>query len=119
MVKKAAKKKSQRKKSAKKKRASFGKQPLNLLEQAIASLQASERPFYEGMSALKLAKREAGKILDNANFYHHAARALGIIAKKECQVGWVDKRPCFEQDEHRSKWCEPCYALHVINGGTP
>lgn len=119
MVKKVAKKKLPRKKVVKKKRASAGKCSLNLMEQAIASLEASEGPFYEGMETLKLARREAKNILDNANFYHHAARAIGILAKRKCQIGWVDKRPCFEQDEHKSKWCEPCWALHIINGGTP
>jgi len=89
------------------------------LHQAIMALEKSEAPFYQGMQSLRDAERELKTILANVNFYHHAARALGTIAVRDCHFKDAKRTVCSEHTEDRTQWCEPCYALHVISGGTP
>ena len=92
----------------------------NSLQQALAELQSSETPLYKGMQLLKNAQKDVESILNNANFYHHAARALGTIAMRPCHfVELIEGKVCSDHSEDKSEWCEPCYALHVISGGTP
>lgn len=89
------------------------------LTQALAALQKSEAPFYEGIELLKLAKKQCGELLANRNRYAHASRALNIIAGAGCQFQKTKRKACALRDVAITTWCWPCYAKHVIEGGAP
>lgn len=95
------------------------------LTQALAALQKSEAPFYEGIELLKLAKKQCGELLANRNRHAHAMRALNIMAASRCEVSptGIGHKTCNEAieagDLAKNERCWPCYARHVLAGGAP
>lgn len=97
----------------------------DLLTQALESFEQIEGRFYEGIRALKMARKQCGELLANANRHAHAMRALNTIAASPCEIGWgaTGHKNCNAAlaagDLPENERCWPCYAKHVLDGGTP
>lgn len=99
-----------------------------VLDHAIRKSQESERPFYESQELLKQAAKDLGPLLANRMQYINAKRGLKIIAAQPCETDWRTyadpSQPWTCEDAvaampQAAKRCWPCYARHVLNGGTP
>lgn len=97
------------------------------LDNAISLLEDSEAPFYEAVQLAKQAANDLKPLLANRMQYITAKRALRIIAAQPCEgaefipsSGVEDCNAailaCAITVEQR---CWPCYARHVLAGGTP
>ncbi len=95
---------------------------LTELDDAIARLAAAETPFRETKQSLKAAQRKLAGFLRDWSFYHHCARAIGMIADQPCHRNPKNnpsRRNCIESKRAVSDWCPSCLARHVKQGGTP
>lgn len=98
------------------------------LDQALRRLEESEAPFYDGVRLVKQAAGDLRQLLASRVQYMNAKRALKVMAAQPCETDWRTyadpSRPWTCEDAvaampQAAKRCWPCYARHVINGGTP
>ena len=95
------------------------------LDQALRRLEESEAPFYDGVRLVKQAAGELRQLLAGRVQYMNAKRALKVMAAQPCESG--DAQPIYTDCESaiaadymdEAGRCWPCYARHVLNGGTP
>ena len=98
-----------------------------LLDRAIRKAEESEVPFYESVQLMKQAAGELRPLLQERNRYFTAVRAMNRIAQEPCESGDFIRHAGVEDCNAAVLTCElpedgrcwPCYARHVLTGGTP
>lgn len=92
----------------------------NAITAALAQLEANEAAIQAARQELKTVQRQLAPLLADVERYPHAMRALNTIAMGGCERQKAAHTDCLQRDAaDRSTWCWPCYAKHVVNGGTP
>jgi hypothetical protein len=99
------------------------------LRLALLRLEQAGEPLREAIVTIKQSSKDLDNLLAHRNFFAHTTRALRTIAAEACENGeiWPSHKDCgaaivageFTTNDLATSGCWPCYARHVLNGGTP